>query len=159
MKLLSIGAFLLACGPRPDAVEAGPTPPPEPSCGAAAEGTIVALTNRVRTREGLRPLRCEATHIRAARAHSRDQCKRKVLSHEGADGSTPWDRLARTGAKFSIAGENVAMGNVPLEEIHQGWMESPGHRENIERAAFRRIGVGRVDCGGGVSYWTQVFSD
>ena len=37
------------------------------------------------------------------------------------------------------------------------WLNSPGHRENIESTKFNEIGVGLRQSDGGSRYWTQVF--
>jgi len=42
-----------------------------------------------------------------------------------------------------VAGENLALA-ATVGEAHQGLMGSPGHRENILRAEFRRVGVAVV---------------
>lgn len=62
----------------------------------------------------------------------------------------------------TIWGENIAMHswqNMPdCETIHQMWMNSQGHRENILRSSFRYVAIGTyVDSSG---WWaTQLFFD
>ena len=41
------------------------------------------------------------------------------------------------------------------EAVMVGWMDSTGHRENILRPSFRRLGIGVHD--NGTIWWTQVF--
>jgi uncharacterized protein YkwD len=53
------------------------------------------------------------------------------------------DRLNTAGIPFSIAGENLALA-ASSGEVHQGLMESPGHRANILSDAYRRVGIGVV---------------
>jgi uncharacterized protein YkwD len=48
-------------------------------------------------------------------------------------------------ANNAWTGENLAYGTGPEgspAEIVDRWMHSPGHRENILRAAFTEIGIG-----------------
>ena len=46
------------------------------------------------------------------------------------------------------------MGQRTAEEVVKGWMESPGHRENILTPGFTHIGIGYDKNG---NYWTQQF--
>ena len=69
------------------------------------------------------------------------------LSHQLA-GEAPLDeRAAQAGERFSSVGENVAIGT-DTPGIQEGWMESPGHRENILRPQFTALGVGVVRANG-----------
>jgi uncharacterized protein YkwD len=54
------------------------------------------------------------------------------------------DRLAAAGAVYSLAGENLALAATP-NQVHEGLMGSPGHRENILRPEFNRVGVAVVE--------------
>ena len=38
-----------------------------------------------------------------------------------------------------------------------GWLNSPGHRANIENASYRAIGIGVARSSNGSYYWTQDF--
>ena len=44
----------------------------------------------------------------------------------------------------SIVGENLVRGDGPAANLHQLWMGSDGHRENILNDEFSRMGVGCV---------------
>jgi uncharacterized protein YkwD len=47
---------------------------------------------------------------------------------------------------YLLAGENLALAQtVPI--AHRGLMNSPGHRANILRPQFGRLGVGVLDGG------------
>jgi uncharacterized protein YkwD len=55
-------------------------------------------------------------------------------------------RLVRFGARGPTYGENLAWAsgsNASATRIVRMWMESPGHRANILRSSFTRIGLGR----------------
>jgi uncharacterized protein YkwD len=45
-----------------------------------------------------------------------------------------------------VAGENLAMAQ-SLNIAHDGLMKSPGHRANILRLHFGRVGIGVLDGG------------
>ena len=91
-----------------------------------------------------------------ARAHSQDMCRRRYFSHISPEGRQPWDRLRSAGARFQAAAENIAMGYRTPEEVHRGWLDSPGHRANRLNPAYRRAGVGLHRCGDMI-YWTELF--
>jgi uncharacterized protein YkwD len=67
-----------------------------------------------------------------------------------------WD----CGFKRRLAlGENIAAGQRSPAAVVRAWLNSPGHRRNIETAAYRYIGVGAVHRASSVYgwYWTQDF--
>ena len=41
-------------------------------------------------------------------------------------------------------GENLSLGYPSAQAAVAGWMDSPGHRENLLRGTFTQIGVGCV---------------
>ena len=94
----------------------------------------------------------------AATDHARDMAKQKFFEHRGSDGSQPRDRVARTGYKSRLTGENIALGPESAEEVVAGWLDSPGHCANIMDSRFREIGVG-IATGPkrGQIYWVQAF--
>jgi hypothetical protein len=55
----------------------------------------------------------------------------------------------------ALFGENIAAGYPSSQSVFQGWLGSPGHRQNIERASFAAIGVGVA--GAGTLNWVQNF--
>lgn len=54
-------------------------------------------------------------------------------------------------------GENIAYGYSTASAVMNGWLNSSGHRANIERSTFRAIGVGAAANGSGTLYWAQAF--
>jgi uncharacterized protein YkwD len=66
--------------------------------------------------------------------------------------------MTESGVQYMLAGENLAYA--PTVEIaHKGLMNSPGHRENILRPEFGRIGIGVIDGGIYGKMFTQNFGD
>jgi uncharacterized protein YkwD len=107
----------------------------------------LCLLNDERARRGLAPLRYEARLELASQRHSDDMVRRRFFEHDTPEGVDPQARILATGypANNAYTGENLAWGerveSSPVE-IVDSWMHSPGHRENILRAAFTEIGVG-----------------
>ncbi|MEU5883631.1 CAP domain-containing protein [Spirillospora sp. NPDC047279] len=128
------------------------TPPPSP---AAAESTVVRLTNKERTKAGCPALRTDKRLTTAAREHSADMAANDYFDHTSRAGETPWERMEDAGYP-SPGAENIAKGYLTAEAVVEGWMKSPGHRANILNCRLRAIGVGMVEGSGG-PWWTQDF--
>ena len=80
----------------------------------------------------------------AARKHAALMADEANLSHR-LPGEPPLDqRAGQAGARFTQVGENIAFGRV-AQEIHTGWMHSPGHRANIMDVHFTALGVGVIE--------------
>ena len=154
-----------APAPGPEATPAAPvkaaTPAPTPATRTvrmlAGEVQVMELLNKERARRGLGQLKLDAEAVKAARAHSRDMCARQFFDHTSPEGTKPWDRLRSAGASFSAAAENIAKGYTSAATVHQGWLDSPGHRTNRLNGKYTRIGVGLYLCNGKVPYWTELF--
>jgi uncharacterized protein YkwD len=123
---------------------------------------VLELVNKERVKGGCRPLRMKPPLNDAALEHSRDMAHHHFMSHTGADGSEPGDRMTRAGYKWSKSAENIASGFTSPESVVNGWMKSPGHRANILDCSFRDTGVGYDNLGNeswreDQHYWTEVF--
>ncbi len=66
------------------------------------------------------------------------------MKHEGSDGSSPSDRIKRTGYRMQTTGENVAVFYPDVAEVMQAWVDSPPHKKNI-LGDFTELGVAKVD--------------
>jgi uncharacterized protein YkwD len=106
------------------------------------ESSLLQELNRVRRTHGLVALRGDARLQRAARAHSAEMLRSGSFSH--GDFAL---RMRRFGVRGSFAGENLAWGvgaRAAAPTIVAEWLASPGHRANLLRPGFRRIGLGRL---------------
>ena len=118
---------------------------------------MLARINAERSAVGAPPLAACAALNRAAMDHSADQAAHNKMSHDGSDGSTPWERMHRAGYYYSSAAENVAAGQPDVNAVMSAWMGSTGHRNNILSTGSAHVGVGLAHSAGGTPYWTQVF--
>lgn len=137
---------------------------------AWGEQEIVFLVNEERDAHGLEPLFIHGELATIARAHSDDMGKRGFYSHVNPDGTSPDERItAALSDRYYLTGtsENIAyressdgFADTPQEHLARqfmdGWMSSPGHRENILRADSTHIGVGLSRVGNRI-YATQKF--
>jgi uncharacterized protein YkwD/uncharacterized membrane protein required for colicin V production len=122
----------------------------------AAEQQMLDLVNQERQQAGLRPLAADETLRGVARAHSQEMFERSYFAHDSPTAGTPYDRMRAAGVTFLLAGENLAYApNVQV--AHAGLMRSPGHRANILRAEFGRVGIGVIRSQFQGSMFTQDF--
>ena len=113
------------------------------------EGAIVEMTNDIRRRYGLAFLLQEEMCPDAARVHSADMVNRNYFSHTDPQGRTLKERLPAKPAMRQW-GENIWTGSgYDPRQVHylarmimDGWMKSPGHRENILAPGYTHLGVG-----------------
>ena len=54
-------------------------------------------------------------------------------------------------------GENIARGQKTCKEVSKAWYASPGHRQNMLRKKFKKVGIAGYTLNG-VTYWAQVYS-
>ena len=127
-------------------------PPPRPDL----EARMLQLVNEERRAHGLGSLRVDPELTEVARAHSRDMLVRGYFSHVTPDGKDPFDRMRQANVKYLAAGENLAFAPT-LPQAHRALMNSPGHRANILRPAFGRVGIGIMDGGRHGEMVTQEF--
>ena len=114
------------------------------------EAELLRLHNEARAEHGVGPLCVQRNLMVAAQGHAEDMIRRDFYAHETPEGLTPGDRITRAGYPFATYGENNnrvsggygGPGRGELREAFEGWMESPGHRENLLNPAFREVGIG-----------------
>ena len=120
---------------------------PKPERIVETRGQILCLLNEERADHGLPALRYNPLLELASQRHSEDMAARDFFAHNTPDGVDPQARMAAAGYPLvgRHTGENLYWG----EEMHappvaamDGWMHSPGHRENILRPEFAEVGVG-----------------
>ncbi len=122
------------------------------------EAEMLRLINHERARIGLAPLAADAELTAVARSHSADMLRRGYFAHTSPEGRSPFDRIDTAGIRYRTAGENLALAPT-LEMAHTGLMNSPGHRANILRPEFGRVGIGILDAGVHGLMVTQNFRD
>jgi uncharacterized protein YkwD len=109
------------------------------------EKLIYEKVNEVRKEYNLPRLEWADDVADVARKHSEDMGIRGYFAHEDKKGELVSERLAKEGIVFTVSAENIfKCTNYPdvVEEAVRGWMESPGHRENILNDEVTETGVG-----------------
>ncbi|MGR3496231.1 CAP domain-containing protein [Citreimonas sp.] len=158
----------LLCGLAVAALNAVATPAlaQEPDDLAQLRDRALALVNASRDDAGLATLTLDPILNEAAQGHAADMIDRDFYAHVGPDGETPFDRFRDAGgSQWALSGENIARcaGCSPppdvarVEAFHEGWMNSPEHRENILSEGFDRFGFG-IEGEGDEIYAVQTFA-
>jgi uncharacterized protein YkwD len=121
-----------------------------------AEAQMLQLVNEARAEIGLRPLSLDPRLVPIGRAHSEEMFRLQYFGHTSPVTGSPFDRIDAAGVEYSRAGENLAYAQ-SVAVAHRGLMESPGHRANILRPEFTRLGIGVISAGPYGRMFTQVF--
>lgn len=106
---------------------------------------IINLTNRERLGWGMNTLQSNPQLSAAALAKANDMFEKQYWDHFGPNGESPWQFIRAAGYDYVYAGENLAKGFRTAEGIHEAWMASPTHKENIISGNYKDIGVAVVE--------------
>jgi uncharacterized protein YkwD len=113
------------------------------------------LINATRVKHGLLPLVWNDQIAKTAQHHSLDMAANDYFSHKNQNGKTPFDRIKEDHIEYSVAGENIAMGQQNSIFAHEALMNSKSHRTNILDQRWTYLGVGVSINNEGVPYFTE----
>ncbi|MBP3040063.1 CAP domain-containing protein [Bacillaceae bacterium Marseille-Q3522] len=120
--------------------------PPDKETEAAIENgkelQIFDLTNILRKRFELEPLKWDDKTAEVAYLHSKDMFESEEFSHTSEKYGELSDRLDAAQVYYEVAGENIAANYVDAPAVVEGWLNSEGHRKTILNEEFSHIGVG-----------------
>ncbi|WP_345043079.1 CAP domain-containing protein [Streptomyces sannanensis] len=106
-------------------------------------GEILSLINAEREKAGCSALTVNPQLTQAAQAHADDMEKNNLTGHTGSDGSDVPARIDRTGYRWRAYAENVSGPGQGTAQAHvTGWLDSPGHKGNIDNCSLADTGVG-----------------
>ncbi|WP_458124714.1 CAP domain-containing protein [Paenibacillus sp. Z3-2] len=118
----------------------------------AMELQVFDLANVFRQKNGISLLQWDDHIASTARKHSQDMSDREYFNHSNPEGQSPFDRMKADGIVYSRAAENIAYGYIDAMDVHNGWLNSSGHRKNMLNGNLQRLGVGIFG-----TYYTQNF--
>lgn len=124
----------------------------------ALEKEVVRLVNEERAKVGLPAVTTDSKLTAAAQIRAEEL--QNNFAHERPDGRSCFTVLEEIGVEHMTAGENLYMGtgksvDTPGKAV-QGWMKSPGHKANILKDSFTKLGVGYFKINNTI-YWSQMF--
>src|SRR3990167_10535713 len=103
---------------------------------------LLTETNIQRIKKSLSALVLNDALNASAQAKCNDMVTKGYFEHNTPDGEEPWIFIDAAGYKYSKAAENLADGFPDNHETIVGWMNSPGHRDNILNGTFQEVGFG-----------------
>ncbi|MBP2834047.1 CAP domain-containing protein [Aquimarina sp. U1-2] len=114
---------------------------------------ILELVNIHRQSIGLSTVSKNSTAEELAIAHSEYMISQGAISHDNQDAKFRTLRDVENARSFA---ENVASGQRSAQSVMEAWLNSEGHRTNIE-GNYTHIGIGVVQNDNGRYYFTQIF--
>jgi uncharacterized protein YkwD len=146
-----------------------PVVPTVPASAASLAVHALELVNDIRargTRCGERsfapapPVKLSGTLNDVALGHAADMARHDYFEHRDLSGRSPADRVRAAGYREQLVGENIAYGPESADEVVKGWLDSPGHCENIMDPRFGEMGIafapGQASRRG--LYWVQLLA-
>jgi uncharacterized protein YkwD len=127
----------LATDPPPPGVEIGP-PARTP---IEIEMRVWDLVNRERVAHGLAALGWDTESHRFARAHAADMARFRYVGHQTPLGASYAERIAAAPFRSRSSRENVGHAWGP-GEVHEAFLHSAGHRENLMAGDVDRGAIG-----------------
>lgn len=108
-----------------------------------SERELFELLNHERVAHDLPELKWDDALFKAAREHALLMLDLNILEHQLPGEPGLQERITATGARFTFIAENIAIGK-DSATIHNGWMDSPGHRANILSPRVTSVGIAAV---------------
>jgi len=120
--------------------------------------SVYVLTNAARSQAGAPVLVLDRDLTAVAQSHADDMVRRGYVGHTTPEGAALVDRVRWIGLSDTMVAENLAIDASAARAV-DGWMDSQGHRANMVRAGFTRIGIGvKRSADGSAIYFVQLFS-
>ena len=126
----------------------------------AVEKELFTAMNRQRRLHGAKDLRWNDALAREARLQSFSMWEHGFFSHEDPVRGNPTTRLRRAGIVWRGCAENLFREQGyrdPVKAAMEGWMASPGHRQNLLDAKFTQSGMGVMIGPFDEFFMTQIF--
>ncbi len=128
---------------------------------AAVRRELVRRLNEERAAQRIPPLRAQPRLDRVAQDYAERMLREGFYEHHDPSGASVLERVQAIGYSFSAVGENLASGQFTAEQVFDGWLASPAHRENLLDRDFREVGHGVAHGKGAAGWqvlWVQVFA-
>lgn len=109
----------------------------------ADEQAMLNLINKERAASGLKPLTMDAALTKIARMKAQDMVTNNYFAHQSPTYGSPFDMMKSQGVVYHYAGENLA-GASDVNTAHVNLMNSPGHKANILKPEYTKVGIGVV---------------
>lgn len=112
-----------------------------PSIFEGSPDDIISLANEVRKEKNLPALEKNEKLMESAMLKAQDMKEGEYFEHVSPSGLDMSYFVSEVEYKYATVGENLAEGYFSSRAVHDAWMNSEGHRENIISPDFEEIGV------------------
>ena len=109
--------------------------------------------NNYRKKAKVGTLKKDANLEKIAKVRAEEMAKSGKFSHTRPNGKSGLTLIKGNLHK----GENIAKGQKNCKDVSVAWYKSTGHRTNMLRKQFKKVGIACYEYNG-VTYWAQVFS-
>lgn len=109
--------------------------------------------NNYRKKARVGSLKRDANLEKIAKKRAEEMAKNNKFSHTRPNGKSGLTLIKGNVHK----GENIAKGQKNCKDVSVAWYNSTGHRRNMLRKPFKKVGIACYEYNG-VTYWAQVFS-
>lgn len=106
-----------------------------------ARDRLFALINDERRRFGLIPVSRDSKVTRIAQSYAAEMRRTGQVTHISEESGDCADRAKAAGINYRRITENVAV-NQSIEDVHEGFMNSPAHRINVVDDQVDWVGIG-----------------
>ncbi|MEO7531812.1 MAG: CAP domain-containing protein [Sediminibacterium sp.] len=155
LAIFSIG-IILSCSPKIASTETLSVSE-EATVSGNMEESILGYINAHRRSKGLSSLQMNDAASTQAYQHSKNMATGKTgFGHTGFDQRIQAIKKAMGTTYMAASAENVAYGQLSAQAVVKGWLNSSGHRRNIE-GNYNLTGIGVAKDREGVIYFTQIF--
>ena len=105
------------------------------------ENQIINYANQERAKQGLEQLSESDILDEVAELKAQDMLNNNYFAHTSPEGVDPWYWFDKVGYPYRFAGENLGMDFNTAIAVHEAWMDSEAHRDNILSNKYEEIGV------------------
>lgn len=154
-RCVVIAALFLMAACQRQRLPAPTVQPPPTSPPLSAPVTIrefAELVNQHRKTVGCAPLVWDERVAAVAQLHSEEMARHGFYSHVDLKGQNAFARLNEAKVPYTAAAENLASGQQTAARVLTAWLNSAGHRKNIDNCKYTHHGVGLA-----ATRWTHVF--
>ncbi|MEE9388238.1 MAG: CAP domain-containing protein [Paracoccaceae bacterium] len=162
LSLLAVSMLLTACEPTTSPTM-GTDGKPLPQVyrissrdAGPIQFRILDSVNTLRQASGAAPLALNAQLNAAAATHSRDMSVQNRPWHFGSDGSSPIERIQRSGYSGPALGENISETFETELQTLSAWMDLADTRNVILDRNAQNLGFAWFQEGSGKIWWTLV---
>lgn len=150
MSLALVGAYYVTTPPVTSIQAASPVSADGEHTVEQIQALILNEVNNARTQYSRPPVKLSPRMNLVAQSWSNQQAAEKRMYH-----NPNYSKQVPSG--WSWVGENVAAGQ-SAENVVSGWMNSPGHRDNILKYGATDMGIAVAVDSYGTLYYTQLFA-